>query len=597
MTVAELLQTAYAHQDAGRIAEAIAAFKQVLALDPKHPDASHELGLLAIQHGRKEIGLPLLKTAADVSPDNYRVQLNFAIALKRFGKYAGSIKPLTRAAALAPLDIEPLKLLGTSLREVGRLEESCEAYRRSLALRPNDADVLNKFGLSLQDQGKLDEAIDHFRRSIALDPTAFRTWSNLLLCLNYHDAVAPQQVADAHKDFGGQFAATSSPPPAPARTPSPDGRIRVGYLSPDFGQHSVAFFIWPVLQKHHRDRVRVTCYSDVRTPDVVTDYLQAMPERWIPVAGMSDEQLAQTILADENDILIELTGHTGANRMSLLAKRKLAPIQATYLGYPNTTGLPTIDYLITDSIADPPGMTESQYSERLVRLPDAFFAYVKPGDFPDVGPTPALSRGHVTFAVLTNYPKVRPPMVELWMRILGEVPNSRLIVQSKSLIDPPTRDALQKSFAARGLADRVVLVGWQDFPQHLQMYKDVDIILDTFPFNGHTTTCHALWMGVPVVTLCGETHRSRMGASVLANLGLHELIAKTPDEYVRIASALAADTARLQQLRSTMRERLTNSVLLNDERFATSIEDAYERMLKDFTPSDTPPAGGSSHPS
>jgi predicted O-linked N-acetylglucosamine transferase (SPINDLY family) len=324
-----------------------------------------------------------------------------------------------------------------------------------------------------------------------------------------------------------------------------------------------------------------------------------MTERWRPIAGMSDDQVAQLIAADEIDILIDLAGHTRGNRMSLLARRAGgtggaggAPIQATYLGYPNTTGLSTIDYRITDALADPPGQTESLHTEKLIRLPEAFFCYLTPKGYPDVTPPPAASSGAggVTFAVMTNFAKVRPRMMELWARILEQTPRSRLRMQGGALDDPETREATAKFFAERNIATgeggRLELRGWSDFPQFLKQLGGeggVDIALDTYPFNGHTGTCNLLWMGIPMITLAGVAHRSRMGLSILSNLGLPELIAQSEDDYVRIAGELAGDIPRLTALRAGMRERMSSSPLMNAERFARHLEAAYEQMLRDST--------------
>ena len=577
----QLLQSAYTQQDAGRVEEATRLYEQVLALDPRNADAMHELGVLRVDAGRIDDGLALLRAAADARPTQFRFQSNLGMALRRAGKADESIPPHRAALRLSPDDPDTTFLLGNSLRDVGQLTEACDLLARAAALRPDQPPVLNTLGQAIQDQGKLDEAMGMYRRAIELRPGYAAAYGNTLLCMNYHERFSPQEVFDAHAAFGRRFA-SPAPLPPPRPSPAPDGRIRVGYLSPDFRQHSVAFFIWRILAKHDRARVNVTCFSDVAVPDMVTQHLQKFPERWRPVAGMSDEKLAQLIADDQIDILIDLAGHTGGSRMTLLASRKIAPVQATYLGYPNTTGLTTMDYRITDSVADPPGTTESQYTERLVRLPDAFFVYIKPGsDFQEVAATPALSRGHVTFGVFSNFPKVRPPMMQLWADLLAAVPNARLLMQTKAMGDPPTRDATLRFFTDRAIAaERIDLRGWLHFPQHVLMYHEADIVLDTFPFNGHTTTCLALWMGVPMVTLSGNTYRSRMSNSVLTNLALPELVAHSEAEYVRIAAELARDLPRLAQLRASMRQRMRDSVLLDDARFARNLEDAYEQMMR-----------------
>jgi predicted O-linked N-acetylglucosamine transferase (SPINDLY family) len=576
----QLLQAAFNCQDAGRLDEAEALLEQVLALEPDNVDALHELGLIRLNANQTEQGLSMLSRAADASPDNARFWMNLAIALKRAERFADAIPRWQRAIELSPNDPMPFDQLANCLRELGRLHEAVDAYERLHGRFGPTPIGLSHLGQVLNDQGKIDEAIEVTRRALELQPTYTHAHSNLLLLTNYSEKLTDQEIAAEHRRFGARF---PTPPPLarPLRTGT-DHRIRIGYLSPDFRQHSVAFFIWRILGGHDRARFDVRCYSDVAKGDVVTEHLRKLPEHWLDVAGVPDKQLADRIAADQLDILVEIAGHTAHNRLPMLGARRLAPVQVSYLGYPNTTGLSTIDYRITDAIADPPGTTDSLHSEKLIRLPDAFFCYVRPGDFPDVVPPPVTRRsdGVVTFAVFANFPKVRPPMMELWAKILHRVARSRLMFQNKSMQDPPTRDALVRFFTDRGIAaDRIDPRGWLDFPDHLRLHGDVDIFLDTAPFAGHTTTCHAMWMGVPVITLPGRPHRSRMGASVLTNVGLQELIAGNEDDYVRIACELAADVPRLSKLRASLRQRMVDSPLLDGPRFVRNLESAYEQML------------------
>jgi predicted O-linked N-acetylglucosamine transferase (SPINDLY family) len=581
--VAQLLRQAFAAQDRGQTNDAIRLYQQALSIDPRHPDALHELGLLYFTSERASEGLRLLTESAALAPDNARFQMNFGLALRAGGQCQRAIEPLRRVTELAPTHAEAFVQLGLCLRELGRYQESIGSFERALAINPGAVNLMDGIGRALVDQGRLDEAIAMYRRALAAQPNYAAAASNLLLALSYHDGVSPQKVAAEHFDFGRRFGGATTPP-RPIRRPASDGRIRIGYLSGDFKQHSVSFFIWRVLSAHDRKRVAVTCYSDVARPDEVTRHLQPLPETWRVVAGMNDDQLAATIDNDQIDILVELAGHTGTNRLVQLARQRLAPIQVSYLGYPNTTGLSTIDYYITDSIADPPGMTESHFSERLVRLPGAFFCYVRIADVPDIVSPPAATRGYPTFGVFTNFAKVRPRMMQLWADILAALPNSRLLMQAKAMNDRTTRDTTLRFFTDRGLpAERIDLRPWLDFPQHVQLYKEVDVVLDTFPFNGHTTSCHALWMGTPLVTLAGATHRSRMGASILTNLGLPELVADSEQAYVRIATSLASDIPRMTELRMDMRDRMRRSVLVDEARFTRNLEDAYERMMRELS--------------
>ncbi len=531
-------------------------------------------------------------TAAATAIDH----VNHALALRRAGRTEEAIDHLTAAAKLAPDDPEIFNILGNTLRTLGRLSEARDAYLRTLALKPGHAIAHNNLALALQDGGKLDDAIASFRTAMRNDPSYTNAHSNLLLCMNYHEGVAPDELLAEHRAFGARF---DTPARSAAKPRIGDAsqvrktsgasqrsapawrkrRVRVGYLSPDFRQHSIAFFMWKILQHHDRSRFEVTCYSDCENPDPVTEHLARLPENFVPVADLSDDALASRIRGEKIDLLIDLAGHTGGNRLSVLAAR-VAPVQATWLGYPNTTGVSTIDYRITDAIADPPGESDRLHTERLIRLPGAFACYWAPAGFPEVVPPPATARKQVTFAVFTNFAKVRPPMLRAWARILARVPESKLLLQALSFADREVRDATTRAFCDSGItSDRVELRDFVDFPQYIAMHNDVDVILDTFPFNGHTTTCHALWTGVPVVTLAGAVHRSRLGASVLTNIGLPELIARDEEEYVRTACDLADDLPRLSAMRFSLRQRMAQSPLFDGPSFTRDLESALEQML------------------
>ena len=298
--------------------------------------------------------------------------------------------------------------------------------------------------------------------------------------------------------------------------------------------------------------------------------------------GMSDEEVAELIRKDKIDILVDFAGHTANNRILLFA-RKPAPIQVSWIGYLATTGLSTIDYKIVDSYTDPPGKTEQFYTEKLIRLPESFLCYLPDKDSPEVGPLPALSTGHITFGSFNNFAKVTPEVFTLWARILNELPDSRLILKGKSFSDKTTCQYAINMFTERGIsAERITLQSWDPSPKHLESYNQVDIGLDTFPFNGATTTCEAIWMGVPVITLAGTAYHSRVGVSLLSNVGLPELIAKTHDEYIGIAVNLASDIEKLQLLRKSLRDRMSHSPLTDAKRFTANLEMCYHKMWENW---------------
>jgi protein O-GlcNAc transferase len=395
--------------------------------------------------------------------------------------------------------------------------------------------------------------------------------------MNSHEAFDRRAMFAAHRDFAKQQANPLASPRPPLRNRAPGEPIKLGYISADFRSHSVSFFIEKVLANHDRSRFEITCYSSVMRPDAMTQRLRGYAHHWREIAHLPDEQVADLVRRDNLDILVELGGHTDGNRLLVMARR-LAPIQVTYLGFPNTTGLEQIDYLITDAQLAPDG-TDEFYSEKLVRLPGSFFCYFGPELGIPISPPPVEKNGHITFGLLTNWVKVRPAMMNLWAQLLHAVPNSRIILKAKSLRDANLARQVQDFFTSAGIEpQRIQAQSWTDFPTYLRLMADIDIGLDTFPFNGHTTSCHQLWMGVPVVTLAGETQASLMGKSILNSLKLPELIAQSPQQYLQIATDLARDVPRLRELRASMRSRWHASGLLDGFRFTRELEAAYEQM-------------------
>jgi predicted O-linked N-acetylglucosamine transferase (SPINDLY family) len=354
--------------------------------------------------------------------------------------------------------------------------------------------------------------------------------------------------------------------------------LKVGYVSPDFYNHAVAYFIEPVLANHDRSQVEIFCYHSRTHDDHVTERLRALADHWIPCRNMSDEQLAAQIRADGIDILVDLAGHTGYNRLLTFA-RKPAPVQVTYLGHPATSGLTAMDYRLTDIHAEPPGMTEQFNVEQLWRLPEIFCCYRAQDNSPGVIDHPPLEdNGYVTFGCFNNFSKVTDPVLALWARVLDKVPASRLMLEIRSVDDPAFRAQIESRCARLGFPlERLVLVPRKKENQYI-LYNRIDIALDPFPCNGGTTSLDTVWMGVPFVTLAGKHFSSRMGVTVLTNAGLPELIAYSEDEYVDIASALALDIDRLKTVRAGLRERVKASPLMDAARFTSHLEQAYRGM-------------------
>jgi predicted O-linked N-acetylglucosamine transferase (SPINDLY family) len=463
------------------------------------------------------------------------------------------------------------------LEELGQLDRAVAAARRTIELNPGFAYGYCNLGTSMKHLGRLDEAIAAYRRALEIDPQNALARSDLVYAINFHPEHGPAEIFQEHLEWGRRQAdplTASSGPHGNDRTPQ--RRLRVGYVSAHFWAHAVNFFTEPVLAAHDHGAFEVFCYSNGSPLDETNARLKTCADHWRQIDELSDEQAAERVRGDAIDVLVDLSGHIAGNRLLVFA-RKPAPVQVTYIGYQNTTGMQAMDYRLTDAWADPPGTTEAFYTEKLVRLPRAFFCYRPSPDAPPVAPLPALANGYVTFGSFNNFAKVTPAVLTAWARILNAVAGSRLVILASDA--PSLVESVHRSFAEQSVeADRVRVVPRRPRSEYLQLIGEVDVALDPFPMNGHTTTCDALWQGVPVVTLAGRMYAERFGSSAHVNLGLEELVAGSPEEYVEIAARLAGDRERLAGLRCELRGRMAASPLLDFAGFTRHLEAAYRQM-------------------
>ncbi len=601
--------------DVGRVEDAVAAFRHALQLDPAHARARRNLGNALLRLGRLDeaethcqeairlqpnyakahstLGLVLLKrgrpadaaacwqTALHCDPRDAEAYSNLGIALRDLAHFDEAVVCCRRALELRPDFAEAYNNLGNALSELGRVTEATDAYEKALALRPGFTEARNNLGTSYEKTGRLADALACYRAALDARPDYRSAHDNLIIALQYDGCQSPADVFAEHRRWAERHAAApAGPSPVFANSRDPERRLKVGYVSPDFKLHPIPFFIESVLAAHDRARVHVTCYVDALRPDAVTQRLRSVADEWRDVTGLPDVEAAERVRRDGIDLLVDLAVHAPQNRLSMFARRP-APVLVSYLGYAGTTGVPAIDYRLTDEHVDPPGLTEAFNTEELVRLPHCFCCYRPPSEAPPVGPLPALASGQVTFASLNRLAKITPEVIGLWCRVLKGVPGSRLMLQASGLSDAGVHAAIEAQFARHGVGrDRLLLAGWGSFSDYLNHFQSADVGLDTFPFNGHTTTCHTLWMGMPVVVLAGRTSVARVGVSLLRNLGLDELIAETPDGYVEAACRLAADLGRLRELRAGMRARMTTSPLLDGPGFTRRLETAYREMWR-----------------
>ncbi len=557
--------------------EAVAAYRRAIEADPNAAVAYLNLAGLLRTRGQLGEALPVARRATELAPNLAEAWSNLGLVLSDRRASDEAADAHRRAATLKPDDAIILGNLADGLNDIGAVTEAAEAAEKALALDPNQVAALITLGNALKEQGRASEACDRFARAANLSPASVSARSNEIFTMNYRADLDAADIFQAHTAWAETFAdsvpANTQAVPAEA---DPDRRLTIGYVSPDFRAHSVAHFAEPLLTAHDRSAVRILCYAQVANPDKWTETFQGLADDWRSTIGLGDDAVADRIRQDGVDILVDLAGHTANNRLLVFARRP-APVQVTWLGYPNTTGMAAMEYRLTDAVADPPGAADALHSETLYRLP-GFLCYLMPRSSPPV--TLPAERGPVTFASFNALAKINDQVVETWARILRQVPDSRLLLKSKPLADPGTRVRYVRLFAEAGIAeDRLELAGRTPTRAgHLGAYGRVDVALDPFPYNGTTTTCEALWMGVPVVTVAGDRHAARVGASLLTRIGLTELIAADIDGYVDAAVALARDPARRRSLRAGMRARVRRSGLCDTDAFARSVEAAYRDM-------------------
>jgi len=539
----EQLTAAAAWHRQGHLAEAEAIYGELLRANPNDADALQLSGLICYQRGEYQSAIELMEAAVRRGRVRAYVHVN----------------------------------LGAAYRAVGRLGDSIKQYKSALKLEPTSKEAHNNLANVLQLTGDTEGALRHQKQAIAIS-TEGDAPSNLLYTLNLLAGLPASEIARQHRAWGDACSGLSLNS-THSNLREPTRKLRVGYVSSDFCTHSVAFFLAPLFEAHDRSKVELLGYSGGFRHDATTTRLKELASEWVDISAMSDDAAAERIREDRVDILVDLAGHTRGHRLGVFA-RAPAPVQVTWLGYPNTTGLRTIGYRITDAIVDPPGAVEANHTEQLVRLENGFLCYEPWATAPNVTLPPSSESGKITFGSFNNLAKIGPSVIAAWSRILRSVEGSRLILKAMPFADSGVQRLFEARFKAHGVTRRQL----QFFPEaagvdeHLARYADIDIALDPFPYCGTTTTCEALWMGVPVISLAGDRHASRVGLDLLTRVGLPEFAAENLDAYVAAAVELAANPARLVTVRSDLRGQMARSPLCDAVRFARELEAAYRTM-------------------
>ena len=591
---------------------ALSAFRSAISLRAEYPQAHNNYGVALAASGQAPAAIESYRTAIRLKPDYVEAHRNLADSLNSQGQFAEAVESYRAALRCAPNDARTLNDLANALRQVGKQDEAEATYRQSIANAPNFAVPYNNLANLLKDQGHLEQAIEFYRKAIEISPKIAPLYNNLgnalaetgaldeaivsyrkvleltpqdsalhgslLLTLHYHPDIDPKTNLEEHRIWNQRHGEPLKKFIQPHRNDrDPNRRLRIGYVSADLRDHPVGRFLLPLLQQHDRAQFENFCYAGAPVPDATTEQIRAVADVWRPTLTLSDEQLAEQIRKDQIDILVDLAAHTAGSRLRVFAM-KPAPVQVSYLAYVGTTGLEAIDYRLTDPYLDPPGLNDEFYAEESIRLPETYWCYQPAGAAPEPGPLPALAAGHVTFGSMNNFAKLNDRVLDTWAQLLKTVPNSWLLIHAKA---GSHRTRVENRMAADGIdTNRIGFINRLPIEQYFSQYQRFDIALDTYPYGGGTTTCDALWMGVPVVSRFGQRAVSRAGLSILSNAGLPHLVAETDERYVQIAAELTADLPKLAELRATLRDRLRSSPLMDAPRFARNVENAFRTMWR-----------------
>ncbi|MBU1427048.1 MAG: tetratricopeptide repeat protein [Gammaproteobacteria bacterium] len=565
--------------DMGREKEAADCFRQVLQMDPQFAEAHFNLGNALKNLGKPDEAEASYRKALQIKPDYAEAYCNLGATYQDMSRPEDAETCYRKALEIKPDYAEAHSNLGSTLNSLGRTAEGEASYRKALEYKLDLAEAHSNLGGTLHDAGRLEEAVVSYRRALEIKPDFAQAYSNLLFCLTQSATLDAHALFLEHRRFGEQF--ETLPPDALAQhvnSRDPERCLQVGFVSGDFRDHAIAYFIEPILAcLAGNARLTLHAYYNHVVDDATTRRIKKHFAHWYPVTGMSDVALADKISAEGIDILIDLSGHANNNRLPVFA-RKPVPVQASWMGYPGTTGLTTMDYYLADRHLLPQGRFDDQFTEKIVQLP-ASAPFLPSREAPPVSGLPALDNGYITFGSFNRMSKLSPGVIALWSQLLRAMPDARMLLGG--MAEDEKYKMLIEWFAQEGIArERLDFHARSGMAEYLALHRQVDICLDTFPYNGSTTTFHALWMGVPTLTLAGNTVAGRPGAQILGHVGLEACIASDAADFVQKGLALAGDTAALSSLRAVLRERLSVSALGKPELIAAGLARALRTMWR-----------------
>jgi len=554
-------------KDLGRLAEAEASYRRAVALNPAIAEAHNNLGNVLMTHAKFEAAAQSFKEAIRLRPDFADAHYGLGNVLQRSGQLTAAEDCYRAAIQIKPNYAEVFINLGATLKDQGRLQEAEAMCREAARLRADLARAQSNLGNVLKDLGRLPEAVACYREAIRLKPDDTNAYSNLLFSLNYVEALSPEAALHEAKCYGA-VVSERAVPKFSAWAKNPDSRkLRVGFVSGDLRNHPVGYFMEGLIQRLDPAQFELYAFSTHHKEDALTQRVKPYFREWVPIFVLTDADAAKAIHERGIQVLIDLSGHTGHNRLPVFAY-KPAPVQASYLGYFATTGLPEMDFFIGDPYMAP-AAEWSHFTEKTYPLAESWLCLTPPEALVPIEPLPAFKNGYVTLGCFGNLGKMNEAVVSLWSRVLQQVPTARLCLKAKQLAEPKVAADVQSRFAVCGIgSERLILEGPAPRDAYYQAYNGLDIVLDTFPYPGGTTSVDALWMGVPVLTLKGDRFLSHLGESIAMNAGQPDWIAQDQDDYVKKAVTLAADLKRLADVRSRLRARVQESPLMNAERFA-----------------------------